>query len=202
MTMTWQHLPSDVLVCIFSFLEPSYALILINRDTQKLSAQWLPVHFRTQFGLYLAKANAGLYLSFYAKHIKSLLILECAKEINMIVRFQCDNSRRTLCIPPTNNSYYRLVVHQFCDLLNLAHSSIETGSKEVYMCEKCGSRKWSRECWSGYDSEDDMVCDECQYKRTWRNSILEKKITTHKMIMIRKEPSKRALKRKRLATVM
>lgn len=196
MTTTWYSLPSDIVTTIFSLIEPHYAILLINREITCLKERWLAMHFQRQFGLPSTRLGRGGkrdYLSFYADN-RPLYNLDTTEDHrSQIWNFKIDPSRKTYSIPPTNDKYYRFLIHSYCESINLDHASVDSHKTIVPVCV-CGGRKFNRDQWG-----EGMICnnDQC-YSRIRRcYAIVDYKEVAYKGILITKKEISRREQKKR-----
>jgi hypothetical protein len=112
--------------------------------------------------------------------------------------FRADAMKRKqqLTLGPISNSYLRHLLHELCEALGLVHESVHNHTSYRTACCRChSSRIHKRKNCDGYESQDELECDECHTSAYWRFCIdLD---VQYKTIVVRRDrtPSKRAVKR-------
>jgi hypothetical protein len=117
----------------------------------------------------------------------------------MINAFGADaiKKKQQLTLPPIRHAYLRHLLHELCEALGLVHESVYDHTSHRAACCRCySSRIHRRANRDGYESQDELECDDCHLKTYWRCACVDVPVQ-HKVIIVRRDrvPSKRSVKR-------
>lgn len=117
----------------------------------------------------------------------------------MIRAFHADaiKKKQQLTLAPMRHSYLRYLIHELCEALGLVHESIYDHTTHRSGCCRCkSSRIHKHKSRDGYESQDELECEDCHLKVYWRCGCTDVSVQ-HKTIVVRRSrmPSKRFMKR-------
>ena len=153
------------------------------------------------------QARRRKHVALFGPHFDTLLLgspgdkwrqqfLERQKMINA---FHADamKKKQQLTLAPIRHSYLRHLLHELCEARGLVHDSVYDHTTHRTACCRCySSRIHKRASRDGYDSQDELECDDCHMKAYWRCACVDVPVQ-HKIIIVRRDRtrSKRSMKR-------
>lgn len=151
-------LPDDILSYIFTFLNPNSLYFLIDKKLYQLRKRYLLL-YQNSIKVYDKNRKYWLINLISSKYYK--LSKDLGKYRERILYFISDEDKKSF-IYPCQNSYHRMLVHQFCDAQELSHQTIINDYRTIKVCEHCNSGNIR------FDKYQNNK-EECRCKNCWKN---------------------------------